>query len=73
MLILTRKVGEKITIGNEIEIAVIEIKGRQVRIGVNAPTDMPVHRQEVFRRIREENLRAAASTAEVNDLEGLLP
>ncbi|NDY42270.1 carbon storage regulator CsrA [Dissulfurirhabdus thermomarina] len=72
MLILTRKAGEKITIGDDIEISVVEIKGRQVRIGVKAPPELAVHREEVFRRIQEENLRAAAVGPELGDLEALL-
>ena len=54
MLILTRRVGEKICIGDEIEITVLGVKGNQVRIGVNAPEEIPVHREEVYERIKEE-------------------
>lgn len=59
MLILTRKVGEKIRIGDDIEISLLDIKGRQARIGINAPRGLSVHREEVFQRIKEENLMAA--------------
>ncbi len=59
MLILTRKTGESIRIGDDIEISVLEIKGRQARIGIKAPAGMPIHREEVFQRIRKENLQAA--------------
>ena len=59
MLVLTRKVGESITIGDEIKIYVMEIKGRQVRLGVQAPKDTVVHREEVYQRILEENRLAA--------------
>ncbi len=59
MLVLTRKVGESITIGDEIKIHVMEIKGRQVRLGVQAPKDTVVHREEVYQRILEENRLAA--------------
>ncbi len=59
MLILTRKVGDRIRIGDGIEIAILELKGRSVRIGVSAPKGMSVLREEVYQRIREENVRAA--------------
>jgi len=59
MLVLTRKVGESITIGDEIKVYVMEIKGRQVRLGVQAPKDTVVHREEVYRKILEENRLAA--------------
>ena len=59
MLILTRKIGETIAIGDDIKIQVIEIKGRQVRLGIKAPSGMAVHREEVFRRIQEQNRQAA--------------
>ena len=54
MLILTRKAGQEITIGNDIRIEVIEIKGKQVRLGVEAPRKLGVHRKEVYDRIQEE-------------------
>ncbi len=69
MLILTRKVGEKIRIGDEIEISVLEIKGRQARIGIKAPSGLPVHREEVFHKIQEQNLRAAKGAAVEIDLD----
>ncbi len=59
MLVLTRKVGESITIGDEIKVYVMEIKGRQVRLGIQAPRDMVVHREEVYQRILEENRLAS--------------
>ena len=60
MLILTRKAGESITIGEEIKIQVIEIKGKQVRLGFEAPKKFTIHREEVYIRIQEENKRAAS-------------
>ena len=60
MLILTRKLGESITIGDEIKIQVIEIKGKQVRLGIEAPKKFSIHREEVYLRIQEENRRAAS-------------
>ncbi len=54
MLILTRRVGETVIIGNEVTVTVLGVKGNQVRIGVNAPKDVPVHREEVYDRIKRE-------------------
>ena len=54
MLILSRKKGESIVIGDDIEIIVLEIKGSMVRIGINAPKEVSVHREEVYDRIQEE-------------------
>lgn len=59
MLILTRKSGESITIGDDIKIQVIEIKGKQVRLGIDAPRHYVIHREEVYIRIQEENKLAA--------------
>jgi carbon storage regulator len=59
MLILTRKIGESITIGDKIKVCVMEIKGRQVRLGIEAPADTMVHREEVYQKILEENRLAA--------------
>ena len=56
MLILTRNVGEKIIIGNDIEIIVKAIRGYQVVIGVNAPENISVHREEIFKRIKAEEI-----------------
>lgn len=62
MLILTRKPSESITIGDDIKIQVIEIKGKQVRLGIDAPKSYTIHREEVYIRIQEENKRAAEKT-----------
>jgi carbon storage regulator len=62
MLILSRKVNEKVMIGDDISISVIEIRGDQVRLGVDAPKTVKVYRQEVFDAIKAENKAAAAST-----------
>jgi carbon storage regulator len=59
MLILTRKIGESITIGDQIRIYVIEVKGRQVRLGIEAPTETTVYRSEVYQKIIEENRLAS--------------
>ena len=59
MLILTRKSGESITIGDDVKITVVEVKGKQVRIGIDAPRSYMIHREEVYLSIQEENRRAA--------------
>ena len=62
MLILSRKINERIMIGDDISISIIEVRGDQVRIGVDAPKTVKVFRQEVFDAIREENKAASEST-----------
>ncbi len=62
MLILTRRVGETLMVGDEVTVTVLGVKGNQVRIGVNAPKDVSVHREEIYQRIQREkvaNLEAA--------------
>jgi carbon storage regulator len=54
MLILTRRVGETIMIGQDITVTVLAVKGNQVRLGISAPTDVAVHRQEIYERIKAE-------------------
>lgn len=65
MLVLTRKVGESINIGNSIKITVVSIDGSQVRLGIDAPRDVIVHREEVYNKIIEEN-KAAASARKID-------
>jgi carbon storage regulator len=60
MLILTRKLGESINIGDEIKVTVLECQGKQVRLGIVAPKDVQVHRKEIYDKIQEENKKAAA-------------
>ncbi len=71
MLVLRRRPGEKIRIGNDIVIEVLEIKGRQVRIGINAPDRISVLREEVFLKIEQENRQAAQSPVDLTILEDL--
>lgn len=59
MLVLTRKLGEGIVIGDDITITIVEMKGGNVRIGIEAPRDKKIYRQEIFNRVVEENREAA--------------
>ena len=73
MLVLTRKSGEGIIIGEDIKITIVELKGGGVRIGVDAPREMKVHRQEVFDRIKQENQEASQwNIADLNNLSSVL-
>lgn len=54
MLILTRRVGETLMVGDEVSVTVLGVKGNQVRIGINAPKDVSVHREEIYLRIQKE-------------------
>ncbi|HEY4446652.1 MAG TPA: carbon storage regulator CsrA [Steroidobacteraceae bacterium] len=54
MLILTRRAGETVTIGDDVTVTVLAVRGNQVRLGVNAPKDVAVHREEIFERIKRE-------------------
>ena len=71
MLILTRRVGETVMIGNEVTVTVLGVKGNQVRVGVNAPKDVAVHREEIYERIKREQDHAsnagASATKMVDD------
>lgn len=64
MLILTRRAGETVMVGSDITITVLGVKGNQVRIGINAPKDVAVHREEIYERIQSEKKAKEAEEAE---------
>jgi carbon storage regulator len=65
MLILTRRVGEKLVIGENVTVTVLGVKGNQIRIGIDAPPEVQVHREEIFRRILSEKGDSDSSTDEL--------
>ncbi|MEJ2078277.1 MAG: carbon storage regulator CsrA [Acidobacteriota bacterium] len=68
MLVFTRKSGESLMIGDDIEIRILSVGTEQVRVGISAPRQIPVHRREVYDAIVEQNLRASQSDAPTDDL-----
>lgn len=65
MLVLTRKSGEGIRIGDDIRLVVVEVRENHVKLGIEAPHSCPVHREEIYLRIQEENMKAAGLPSEV--------
>lgn len=73
MLILTRKIGESIAIGDDIQIHVVDIRGSQVKLGIMAPKEVEIYREEVYLKIQEENrLAAQVSKDALSSVEGFL-
>ena len=74
MLVLSRQKDESIVIGDDIEITVVDIRGDKVRLGIAAPSEIPVHRKEVYEAIQRENMQAAQiKPGDVADVQRMLP
>lgn len=72
MLALSRKTGESIVIGNDVEITILEVKGEQVKVGINAPKSVPVYRKELYLQIQEANKEAMIQDVTLEAVEQLL-
>ena len=73
MLALARKLNQSIVIGNNIEITHLEIKGDQIKVGINAPKSVPIYRKEIYEQIQEENKKAAQAKVDMGSLKNLFP
>jgi carbon storage regulator len=73
VLVLSRRVGESVVIGNEVTVTVLEVRGDQIRIGIDAPRSIQVHREEVFRQLEAENTSAAGAAARTQQLVARMP
>ena len=71
MLALARKVNQSIVIGNDVEITILEIKGDQIKIGIDAPKSVPIYRKEIYVQIQEENKQAAGEEIDVSALKNV--
>ena len=71
MLVLSRKKDEKIIIGDNIEITVVDVSGDQVQLGIDAPKEIEIHREEIYRKIEKENIEATKSQIDVDKLKSL--
>ncbi|MDB9824391.1 carbon storage regulator CsrA [bacterium] len=70
MLILTRRVGETLVIGDDVTVTVLGVRGNQVRLGVNAPKDVAVHREEIYQRIQnEKDVENSTENSEIDDID----
>lgn len=73
MLVLTRKTGESIKINDDVTVTVVQVRGKQVRIGIDAPKEMKVHREEIYQAIKKQNIEAASTSIDsVNNLNKIL-
>jgi carbon storage regulator len=72
MLVLTRKLNESIMIGDDVKITIVDVKGEQVKLGITAPREVSVHREEVYREIQKENQLAALGRPNLDTFEQLL-
>ncbi len=72
MLVLTRKLGETIVISDNIKVTVIGVSGKQVKLGIEAPRGISVHREEVFQKIKDENILASRWNIDINDIKEIL-
>ena len=66
VLVLTRKTDESITIGHDITISILEIKGNQIKLGIKAPKDIPINRTEVYEKIMNENVKASQAPVDLD-------
>jgi carbon storage regulator len=73
MLVLTRRAGESIVIGTDIVVTVLEARGDQIRIGIEAPRNVQIHREEIYRQVEQENAAAVASADRASALLGRRP
>lgn len=73
MLVLSRRLGESIVIGNEVVVRVIEVRGDQVKLGIEAPRSVQIHREEVYLELQAENESAAGGSARTRDVVAKLP
>ena len=70
MLILTRRVGETLVVGDDVTVTVLGVRGNQVRLGVNAPKDVAVHREEIYQRIQnEKDAENLTENSEIDDID----
>lgn len=67
MLVLTRREGESIVIGNDIVVSVLQYRGNQVQLGISAPSEIAVHRQEIYDQVTDENIKAADKQTQVSE------
>ena len=72
MLVLTRKIGESIKINEDVKITVIDVKGKNIRLGIDAPRETKIYREEVFLRIKEENKSAASQKFDLGKVSKLM-